>query len=232
MSSRRQHLASGSPRAGSSMVTEANKTVVRRLVDEVLNGGHLEVIHELYVPELVPAARRWIGPFRASFPDVDMEVVDLIAEGDKVVGRFTCSATHLGDLARSCPHRAPLRAGRRGRHLPPRRRQDRRQLVAGGLPVPPPAAGAGRRPRPWRRAVTTGEDLRHLRRCVALATEALEAGDEPFGSVLVAADGTVLAEDRNRVASLGDPTRHPEFELVRWAATNLAPAERAAATVY
>jgi len=80
--------------------------------------------------------------------------------------------------------------------------------------------------------VTTGEDLRHLRRCVALATEALEAGDEPFGSVLVAADGTVLAEDRNRVASLGDPTRHPEFELARWAATNLNPAERTAATVY
>jgi tRNA(Arg) A34 adenosine deaminase TadA len=80
--------------------------------------------------------------------------------------------------------------------------------------------------------VTTGEDLRHLRRCVALATEALEAGDEPFGSLLVAADGTVLAEDRNRVASLGDPTRHPEFELARWAATNLNPAERTAATVY
>jgi tRNA(Arg) A34 adenosine deaminase TadA len=80
--------------------------------------------------------------------------------------------------------------------------------------------------------VTTGEDLPRLRRCVALATEALEAGDEPFGSVLVAADGTVLAEDRNRVASLGDPTRHPEFELARWAATNLTPAERAAATVY
>jgi tRNA(Arg) A34 adenosine deaminase TadA len=34
------------------------------------------------------------------------------------------------------------------------------------------------------------------------------------------------------VASLGDPTRHPEFELARWAATNLTPAERAAATVY
>jgi tRNA(Arg) A34 adenosine deaminase TadA len=80
--------------------------------------------------------------------------------------------------------------------------------------------------------VTTDEDLRHLRRCVELATEALEAGDEPFGSVLVAADGAVLAEDRNRVATVGDPTRHPEFELARWAATNLTPAERAAATVY
>jgi tRNA(Arg) A34 adenosine deaminase TadA len=80
--------------------------------------------------------------------------------------------------------------------------------------------------------VTTDEERRHLRRCVELASEALEAGDEPFGSVLVAADGTVLAEDRNRVASVGDPTRHPEFELARWAAANLASAERAAATVY
>jgi tRNA(Arg) A34 adenosine deaminase TadA len=80
--------------------------------------------------------------------------------------------------------------------------------------------------------MTTDEELRHLRRCVELAAEALEAGDEPFGSVLVAADGTVLAEDRNRVASLGDPTRHPEFELARWAAANLAPADRAAATVF
>jgi len=74
-------------------------------------------------------------------------------------------------------------------------------------------------------------ELRHLRRCVELASEALDAGDEPFGSVLVGADGTVLAEDRNRVGS-GDPTRHPEFELARWAAANMTPEERAAATVF
>jgi len=77
----------------------------------------------------------------------------------------------------------------------------------------------------------TDTDLQHLRRCVELAAEALEAGDEPFGSVLVAADGRVLAEDRNRVGT-GDRTRHPEFELARWAAANLTPEERAAATVY
>jgi len=74
-------------------------------------------------------------------------------------------------------------------------------------------------------------DLRYLDRCVELATEALAAGDEPFGSVLVNADGTILAEDHNRVAG-GDRTRHPEFELARWAAANMTPAERAAATVY
>lgn len=59
-------------------------------------------------------------------------------------------------------------------------------------------------------------ELRHLQRCVDLAAEALKSGDEPFGSVLVAADGTVLAEDRNRVASCG-PTSHPEIALARWA---------------
>jgi ketosteroid isomerase-like protein len=85
------------------MVTGANKTVVRRLIAEVLNGGHLEVIEELYTPELAPAARRWIAPFRASFPDVHMQVVDLIAEGDKVVGRFRCSATHLGEWLGKAP---------------------------------------------------------------------------------------------------------------------------------
>lgn len=74
-------------------------------------------------------------------------------------------------------------------------------------------------------------DMSHLLRCVELATEALEAGDEPFGSVLVAADGAVLGEGRNRVAG-GDRTRHPEFELARLAAAKMTPAERAAATVY
>lgn len=74
--------------------------------------------------------------------------------------------------------------------------------------------------------------LRQLRRCVELAREALEAGDEPFGSVLVGADGTVLAEDRNRVVASGDRTRHPEFELARWAAGNMTPEARAAATVF
>jgi tRNA(Arg) A34 adenosine deaminase TadA len=78
----------------------------------------------------------------------------------------------------------------------------------------------------------TEADLVHLRRCVALAAEAVAAGDHPFGSVLTAADGTVLAEERNREMSARDATRHPEFDLVKWAAANLDPAARAAATVY
>lgn len=77
----------------------------------------------------------------------------------------------------------------------------------------------------------TSQDLTHLRRCVDLAREALDDGDEPFGSVLVDPDGVVLHEDRNRTAG-GDQTRHPEFELARWAAENVAPEVRPACTVY
>jgi tRNA(Arg) A34 adenosine deaminase TadA len=76
------------------------------------------------------------------------------------------------------------------------------------------------------------EDVRHLRRCVELAAEAVDAGDFPFGSVLVGGDGRVLAEDRNRENSAGDATRHPEIDLARWAAANMTADERAAATVY
>src|SRR5262245_13659454 len=84
-------------------VSNRNKAVVRRLVEEVLNTGRLEVIDDLFAPALVPDARAWIAPFRASFPDMRMEVIDLIAEGDRVVGRFACSATHLGEWLGHAP---------------------------------------------------------------------------------------------------------------------------------
>ena len=74
-------------------------------------------------------------------------------------------------------------------------------------------------------------DLVHLTRAVALAREALLDGDEPYGTVLVDADGRVRFEDRNRTQG-GDETRHPEFEVARWSANHLTPQERAASTVY
>ena len=78
---------------------------------------------------------------------------------------------------------------------------------------------------------TSEIDLAHLRRCVELAREALDAGDEPFGSLLVDAHGTTRFEDRNRVMD-GDETRHPEFEIARWSANNLTAEERRTSTVY
>ena len=74
-------------------------------------------------------------------------------------------------------------------------------------------------------------DLQHLRRCVELAREALDDGDEPFGSVLVSGAGEVLYADRNRVKD-GDQTRHPEFDIARWAGENVPQADRADCTVY
>lgn len=79
--------------------------------------------------------------------------------------------------------------------------------------------------------MTTDNEMIYLRRCVELATEALEAGDEPFGSVLVAADGQVLREDRNRVNSV-DATYHPEIAIAKWAAENMTADARAKAVVY
>jgi tRNA(Arg) A34 adenosine deaminase TadA len=78
----------------------------------------------------------------------------------------------------------------------------------------------------------TPQDLAHLRRCIELASEARERGDEPFGSVLVGTDGTVLAERTNRVNTDRDATSHPEHWLAAWAAHHLTPAARAAATLY
>ncbi|MFD0558998.1 tRNA(Arg) A34 adenosine deaminase TadA [Stackebrandtia endophytica] len=77
----------------------------------------------------------------------------------------------------------------------------------------------------------TTQQRDHLRRCVELAREALEAGDEPFGSILVDDRGTVRYEERNRVNSV-DPTRHPEFDIARWAGANLTARERHGSTVY
>lgn len=80
-------------------------------------------------------------------------------------------------------------------------------------------------------AALSETDREHLRRCVALAEQALLAGCAPFGSVLVGGDGVVLFEDRNRTGG-DDATRHPEIELARWAANHLFATGRATATVY
>jgi predicted ester cyclase len=81
---------------GAPDTTAVNKGVVQRLVDEVLNGGNLDLINDLYTPDQTQAARDWIASFRTSFPDVHMDTVELLAEGDVVIGRFTCTATHTG----------------------------------------------------------------------------------------------------------------------------------------
>jgi hypothetical protein len=75
---------------------EENRALVRRLV-EIVNDGDLNALPEVATGEIARAAARWIGPFRASFPDFRMDVIDVIAEPDKVVGYFKCSGTHEGE---------------------------------------------------------------------------------------------------------------------------------------
>ncbi len=77
----------------------------------------------------------------------------------------------------------------------------------------------------------TATDEAFLSQCVALAREALEAGDNPFGSVLVAENGTLLATARNH-SNTQTITAHPEKELAQWALENLSREQRREATLY
>ena len=73
------------------------KLIVRRFVDEAVNGGRDELVDELFTSDMTAWVRDWFGAFRRSFPDLEMRTVALVAEGDTVVGRFDCSATHRGE---------------------------------------------------------------------------------------------------------------------------------------
>jgi steroid delta-isomerase-like uncharacterized protein len=83
--------------------TAVGKELVRRLVDEVVNADDVSVLGEIYTEPMARAAARWIEPFRRSFPDFRMEIVQLVAEADTVVARFRCSGTHLGEWRGHAP---------------------------------------------------------------------------------------------------------------------------------
>lgn len=76
------------------------------------------------------------------------------------------------------------------------------------------------------------EDAARLRRAIALAREARARGDEPFGAVLLAADGAPLAEAGNRVRSARDPTAHAEMAAIRDAAAAHGNERLAGAALY
>lgn len=90
-------------------MSEANKALIRTITDEVWNARRLERIPELYAEDYVSDYRP-IGGLReghagirsmverawTAFPDYHEELHDLIAEGDRVVARFTISGTQGG----------------------------------------------------------------------------------------------------------------------------------------
>jgi steroid delta-isomerase-like uncharacterized protein len=94
----------------SSMATDENKEIARRFA-QVWNKGGTEIIDELAAPDLVvsypllpedlhgpEAFKQCIVALYNAFPDLGLRIDDLIAEGDKVAGRWTIWGTHQGDL--------------------------------------------------------------------------------------------------------------------------------------
>jgi tRNA(Arg) A34 adenosine deaminase TadA len=71
-----------------------------------------------------------------------------------------------------------------------------------------------------------------LRRAIELAAAARQAGNPPFGSLLVGPDGTVLAEEQNSTITDADISFHPELKLAVWAARELSPEQAAGTTMY
>lgn len=81
--------------------------------------------------------------------------------------------------------------------------------------------------------VSTEADLRHLRRCIALASEARDAGQHPFAAMVVDENGEVLMEAQNQSRPPeGDPTRHAEMLAASRAAKKFPPERLAKATLY
>jgi SnoaL-like polyketide cyclase len=71
--------------------------LVRRLVDEVINGGELDVLDELCTPTLAPKLHQTFEQFRSAFPDWHQEVREVVTDGLTVVARMSCTGTHRGE---------------------------------------------------------------------------------------------------------------------------------------
>ena len=92
------------------MSSEQNKAVAQRFYDQVWNRGDMAVADELFTADTVDHAsppgfpsgiagvKQVFGMYRGAFPDLAITIEDMIADGDKVVARWTSRGTHRGDL--------------------------------------------------------------------------------------------------------------------------------------
>ena len=96
-------------RTETQQALEANKAVSHRLMNEVWGQGKVEVLDEIMSEDVVDhgavdssggrnAIKEAVLMIRAAFPDFHAVEVDFIAEGDKVVRRWTIAGTHEGDF--------------------------------------------------------------------------------------------------------------------------------------
>jgi len=95
--------------AGGDPALEANKAVVRRLVEEVWTGGDMDLLPELVAEDAIDhiappeaqgldGARRHIETLRAGFSDMRLDLIEVVAEGDLVVCELLWSGYHDGDV--------------------------------------------------------------------------------------------------------------------------------------
>jgi steroid delta-isomerase-like uncharacterized protein len=74
-----------------------NKDLVRRLVDDAINGRRFDLVDQLAAERLAPKLRTAWEQFEQAFPDWRQEIVELVEEGDTVVARFRCTGTHTSE---------------------------------------------------------------------------------------------------------------------------------------
>ena len=84
-------------------MSEEHKGMVRRMV-EGINAGDIEnTVDELFAPRAARRVKRLFVEFHSAFPDWHEEIVELVAEDDRMAGRFRCSGTHLGEFLGEAP---------------------------------------------------------------------------------------------------------------------------------
>ena len=84
-------------------MSEENKAMVRRMVEGINAGVEEVTVDELFAPRAARRVKRLFAEFRTAFPDWQEEIVQLVAEGDAVAGRFRCSGTHRGEFLGEAP---------------------------------------------------------------------------------------------------------------------------------
>lgn len=84
------------------MVVEANKTIIRRYVEEILGNGNGDAAAALTSDDGVARwlSAEWLPKLHRAFPDWHATLDDMIAEGDEVAVRVTMRGTHTGTLER------------------------------------------------------------------------------------------------------------------------------------
>ena len=84
------------------MAAEDNKAVVQRYWEELWNTGDLASIEEIFAPDSASArierTKRNVSLWRTAFPDLHFTIEDILAEGDKVVVRWTVRGTNRGNI--------------------------------------------------------------------------------------------------------------------------------------